>query len=453
MMNISQDQASLKIKPLNNEDVGLNANFIVSQRSQNRQGWVKDMAFPSLLEIQNNWPFWARREQLEPKTEWNTWLFMGGRGAGKTRAGAQWLTTKIAKGVRCALIGPTLGDVREVMIEGPSGLKCVADHDNRPTYEVSRKRLSWPKGGVAYAFSAEDCESLRGPQFHHAWADEFCAWKKPSDMLAQLRLGLRLGTKPQLCVTTTPKPITALKQLMSEAGVCVSRSSTKDNVSALSDGFLNSLNALYGGTRLAQQELEGLIVDSDDQALWQADELMRCYGARPPRLDQIVVAVDPPITSHGDACGIVVAGRLEDRGYVLCDASVSGLTPLAWANRVVELVEEYKAHKVVAEANQGGEMIRSLLAVANCKVVIDLVHARVGKRSRAEPVAALYEQGRITHAPENQGGRFSALDEELMALGSKDMNLGHSPDRADALVWALTSLLITHKAEPHLRYL
>ncbi|MGZ3305531.1 MAG: phage terminase large subunit family protein [Asticcacaulis sp.] len=299
---------------------------------------------------------------------------------------------------------------------------------------------------MAYAFSAEDPESLRGPQFHHAWADEFCAWKKPDETLAMLRMGLRLGERPQLCITTTPKPIAALRRLMNEPGVALTRSATVENI-ALPADFLDGLNALYGGTRLAAQELEGLVVDGDARALWRAEDIERCYGARPGSFDEVVVALDPPATAHGDACGIVVAGSAGMRGYVLEDATVSGLTPLGWAGRATAMVKAHGARRIVAESNQGGEMVRAMLNLSGCDVPVELVHASKAKRSRAEPVAALYEQGRVTHCP--AAGRFSALDEELMAIG-EDGNR-HSPDRADALVWALTALLIDGRAEPRLR--
>lgn len=407
---------------------------------------MDEITSPAIVRgILNDWRFWARPAQMPPEGDWGTWLFLGGRGAGKTRAGAEWVQALIDKGLRFALVGASLHDVREVMIEGPSGLRAVAQRGNRPHYEVSRRRLRWPNGAVAYAFSAEDPESLRGPQFHYAWADEFCAWRAPAETLAMLRMGLRLGSAPRLCVTTTPKPLMALKVLMGEAGVVLTRSSTRENAAGLSDSFVESLNALYGGTRLAAQELEGLVVDGDAQALWRAADLGRCYGARPVAFDQVLVAVDPPATSHGDACGIVVAAKAEDRAFVLEDATVSGLSPLGWAKRVAGLVADYRAQKVVAEANQGGEMIRSLLVMAGCEVPVELVHARVGKRARAEPVAALYEQGRVVHAP--AGGRFVALEEELMAIGTEGRK---SPDRADALVWAITALMITGRSEPRL---
>lgn len=426
--------------------LSLSANLLTSLTDEEISAWVWKPDSP--VKDAKRWGFWANDHQKAPTGDWHSWLFLGGRGAGKTRAGAEWLAALAGRGVRCALIGPSLHDVREVMIEGPSGLKSIARKGNRPSYEVSRRRLRWPDGGVAYAYSAEDPESLRGPQFHYAWADEFCAWRHPAETLAMLRMGLRLGEKPRLCLTTTPKPIRALRNLMTEPGVAITRAATKENAENLAPAFLQGLAGLYGGTRLAAQELEGLVVDDDNRALWRADDLGRCYGARPERFDAVVVAVDPPASSHGDACGIVVAGRLGERGYVLEDATVSGQSPLGWAQAVASVVAEHGVQRVIAEANQGGEMVRSLLAMSGCDVPIELVHARAGKRTRAEPVAALYEQGRVSHCPA-KGGRFAELDEELMALGSGE--LGKSPDRADALVWALGTLLVNGRAEPRLR--
>lgn len=374
-------------------------------------------------------------------------MLLGGRGAGKTFTGAWWIN-HLAQvgGRRFALVGPTLHDVREVMVEGPSGLKAVADRSRRPRWEAGRRRLVWPGGSVAYAFSAEDADSLRGPQFHHAWVDEFCAWRKPEAVLNNLRMGMRLGDDPRMMVTTTPRPIPALRRLLAEEGVALGRAGTQANAGHLSPGFLAHLRTLYGGTRLEAQELEGLIVESEG-ALFRAEDLARARGARPPRLERIVVAVDPPASAHGDACGIVAVGRRDGRAFVLADRSGGGMTPQAWATRVAAVAAEFKADRVVAEANQGGEMVRTLLAQAGCEMRIQLVHASRSKLLRAAPVAALYEQGRVIHCD-----AFPALEEELMALGSTEAG-GHSPDRADALVWAVTHLLPTPRAGPSIRML
>jgi len=401
----------------------------------------RDLAWLDVL-----WSLDANEEQAEPKSDWRTWLLLGGRGAGKTWVGAGWLLARAWRGQRLALVGPSLHDVREVMIEGPSGLRARSPRSLRMRYEASRRRVVWNNGAEAHVFSAEDVDSLRGPQFEAAWADEFCAWPRPAETLAMLRFGLRLGAAPRLVVTTTPRPILALRQLMAEAATVRSKISTRTNAHNLSPAFIEDLNAVYGGTRLAAQELEGLVVEGEG-ALWRAEDLLRCRGARPPVLDRVVVAIDPPAGSNGDACGIVVAGRLGDQAFVLADRSERGLSPLGWASRAVAAAREFDARAIVAEANQGGEMVRSTLATAGADRAVRLVHARLGKRARAEPVAALYEQGRVVHC-----GDFPALEEELMALGCDDG--GPSPDRADALVWALTDLMLGRPGRrPRLRVL
>ena len=308
-------------------DPCLNIKYLATMPPEALRLWLNRHDAATIGRMLTAWSIWGRDEQRPPDGDWHSWLFLGGRGAGKTRAGAEWVKSLLVPGLRVALVGPTLHDVREVMIDGPSGLRSVADPGNRPFYEVSRRRLRWPGGGTAYAFSAEEPERLRGPQFHFAWADEFCSWRAPGETLAQLRMGLRLGVKPRLCVTTTPKPVAALKTLMAEAGTVVTRSATRANLAGLADDFLSGLTALYGGTRLAAQELDGMVVEDEAAALWRAEDLARCYGARPPRLDALVTAVDPPATSHGDACGIVVAGRLW--GLIACHNKTPLLTPPA----------------------------------------------------------------------------------------------------------------------------
>lgn len=423
-----------------------NAALLASEPISKTNRWLGKLQPEQIESLAFDWDFWALDHQRPPPGPWLTWLLLGGRGAGKTRAGAEWVRALAARPVSVALIGPTFHDVREVMVEGPSGLKAIAPPGERPKWESVRRRLVWPSGAEAYAFSAEDPESLRGPQFHFAWADEFCAWSKAADTLAMLRFGLRMGAAPRLMITTTPKPTAALRGLVGEADTVRTDAPTRANALNLSPGFLKSLNTLYGGTRLAAQELEGLIVEDLDGALWRAQDLARCRGSRPVRFDKLVVAVDPPVTERGDACGIVVAGRFEGRGYVLADLTVRGLSPDAWALRVLDAAERFGADLIVAEANQGGDMVRSTLATRNAWCAVKLVKASVGKRARAEPVAALYEQGRIVHC-----GAFPALEEELMALGSDA--LAHSPDRADALVWGLTELMVGRTRAPKLRVL
>ncbi|MFC4443142.1 DNA-packaging protein [Caulobacter henricii] len=385
----------------------------------------------------------ARHQHPPEPDEWSTWLLLGGRGAGKTFAGARWMVWQALAYPHLALVGATLHDVREVMIDGPSGLRAMSGPAFPPRWETSRKRLIWPNGAVAHAFSAEDPDSLRGPQFHAAWADEFCAWSKPAETLAMLRFGLRLGEDPRLVITTTPRPIRALKTLIAEPGVAMTRAGTAANADNLAPAFLSTLRGLYGGTRLAAQELDGVIVE-DEGGLFRADDLARCRGAVPAQFDRVVVAVDPPATAGGDACGIVVVGRVDGRAFVLADRSAKGLSPHGWARRAVEAARDFSAQALVAEANQGGDMVRVVLAQADPPCAVKLVRATLAKRARAEPVAALYEQGRVVHC-----GAFTALEEELMALGTTDLT--HSPDRADALVWAVSELMLGVERVPRVR--
>ena len=379
------------------------------------------------------------KHQIEPQDEdWRTWLLLGGRGSGKTFAGAVWMDVLARTStVNLALVGPALHDVREVMVEGASGIKALAEPGDRPRWEAGRRRLVWRNQSAAYAFSAEDPDSLRGPQFHAAWADEFCAWRRPDLVLSNLRFGLRLGTEPLLAVTTTPRPIPALRRLMAEAGTVTERAATALNAQNLSPGFLAHLTDVYGGTRLAAQELEGLVVEGEG-ALFSIEELRRARGARPPELDRVVVAVDPPATARGDACGIVVVGRKDGRAFVLADRTVRGRSPSGWAAAVCQAARDFEAQEVIAEGNQGGDMVRAVLGASDCPARIEMVHASRSKAARAEPVALLYEQGRVIHCE-----AFSALEEEMLALGSEG---GPSPDRADALVWGITRLMLEPRA-------
>lgn len=412
-----------------------------------------------------DWTLAGHEGQKAPEEDWRTWLILGGRGGGKTRAGAEWVAHQAWRVGRIALVGQSLHDVREVMIEGPSGLRALPRFSigGRPRWEASRRRLMWPNGAVGMVFSAEDPESLRGPQFGAAWADEWCAWRTPEATLALLRMGLRLGARPQLVLTTTPKPTAALRRLLKEPGLARTDLPTAVNAGNLAPAFLEGLEGLYGGTRLAAQELEGKVVEGDG-ALFTL-EMMRAargetegpagrspgrphplaFGDHPPRdgegegwrpssFDRVVVAVDPPCSAEGDACGIVVVGRARGMAWVLADRTVRGRSPQGWAGVVARAADAFGAVRVVAEANQGGEMVEAVLKTAGVRCPVKRVQARSGKRARAEPVAALYEQGRVKHA-----AGLEALEEELMGLG---LDGGGSPDRADALVWAVTDLLV-----------
>ncbi|MCG8440892.1 MAG: terminase family protein [Caulobacterales bacterium] len=405
------------------------------------------------------WSFWSRRDQEAPDAPWRTWVLLGGRGAGKTRAGAEWVRAKAehgplaerGRGLRVALVGAALADVREVMIEGPSGLRAVAPPETRPSYEASRRRLIWPNGSVAYAFSAEDPDSLRGPQFDVAWCDEFCAWREPEQVFAMLAFGLRLGARPQAVVTTTPRPGRALGSLLEAADTVVTRAGTRANAAWLSSAFLQAMESAFAGTRLGRQELDGEVLEDVEGALWTRDLIERAYESAPPALKRIVIGVDPPasVGPKADACGIIVVGAVgegrERRAYVLADRTVQGVSPERWARRVADAAQAFEADRIVAEVNQGGSLVRSVLEVAEPGLPVREVRASRGKAARAEPVAALYERGRVRHA-----GRFPALEDEMCAFGAPGET--KSPDRVDALVWAVSELMFGGGA-PRLRHL
>lgn len=377
------------------------------------------------------WSFWARPEQWPPDGEWRSWLYLGGRGAGKTRAGAGW----IAEGVRgnsmrrIALIGATHHDARSVMIEGIAGLLGASDG---ATYEPSNFRVVWPNGAIATVLSAEEPDGVRGHQFDAVWGDEFCKWKDPRAMLEMTDMALRIGSRPRILLTSTPRNIAVLKELLARGDVVRTQGTTRSNEHNLAPGFVDSLEARYGGTRLGRQELDAEIVEDNDAAPWRRGWIEAHRVRDVPQLACIVVAVDPCASTHGDECGIVVAGLGENgEGYVLADRSIGGLTPLQWATQVNRACVDYGADRIVAEANQGGEMVRQTLRNAGCTAQVRLVHARLGKTLRAQPLATLYEQGRIHHA-----GFFPALEDQMCTYDGK----GESPDRMDALVYALAEL-------------
>ncbi len=366
---------------------------------------------------------------------------MGGRGAGKTRAGAEWVSAQALGGRagRIALVGPTFHDVREVMIEGDSGLRSSADE--KPAYEASRKRLVWRNGAQAFCFSAEDPESLRGPQFDAAWCDELCFWAYPDETLATLEHGLRLGQRPRMLATTTPRPIRALKRLLAAPDTVVTRSSTWANAPNVAPDFIAALNQRWQGTARHRQELMGELIEDVEGALWRRADLEALRERIEGPFDRVVVAVDPPASSgrNADTCGIIAAGSRGEgqarEAVVLADASMQGAPPHVWASRVAELALNVGAQLIVAESNQGGDMVREVLRAAAPDMQVRLVYASYGKRARAEPIATLYAQGRVKHA-----AALPALEDEMCAFGAEGFK--QSPDRVDALVWALTDLML-----------
>ncbi len=376
---------------------------------------------------------------------------LGGRGAGKTRAGAEWVRSlaRASDDARIALVGETLGQARAVMVEGVSGLLAVHPHGARPAYEPSKRQVTWGSGAVAQLFSAEDPESLRGPQFTAAWCDELAKWRRPQQAWDMLQFGLRLGAAPRQMVTTTPRPIPLIKALLADARTAVTRVATSANAMNLAPSFLEAVVGRYRGTRLGRQELEAELLEDRPDSLWPRALIESCRVSVAPELTRVVVAVDPP-ASHGaqaDACGIVVAGLSTGaRAYVLADLTREGVRPLDWARAAIAAFHRFEAGRIVVEVNQGGDMVEAVIAQVDARVPVKPVRAMRGKWLRAEPVAALYEQGRVSHV-----GAFPELEDEMSDFGADGLSGAHSPDRVDALVWALTELCLRTHPAPRVR--
>ncbi|MBV7255217.1 DNA-packaging protein [Pacificimonas sp. WHA3] len=402
-----------------------------------------------------SWPSWARRGQLWPDEVKTIWLMLAGRGFGKTRAGAEWVrnVAETVFGARIALVGATAADVRSVMIEGASGLMALGDPRFRPTFYPSRGELKWSQtGAVAKVYTAEAPDGLRGPEHHAAWGDEFAKWAQPEETLANLRMGLRLGDEPRLLLTTTPKPSRLLAALVEDPAVVITRGSTFEN-HALPDGFIAAMQRDYGGTQRGRQELEGELLSEQEGALWtraMLEALRVRQGSA--ELRRVVVGVDPPAGGAGPEaamCGIVVVGLASagrdgrDRAYVLADMSIGGQSPEGWARQVVLAAERWAADRVIAEVNNGGDMVTAVLRGVAPHLPVRPVRASRGKVARAEPVAALYEAGQVHHV-----GAMPELEDQMCGLlmGGDYAGPGGSPDRADALVWALTELMLGAKS-------
>jgi phage terminase large subunit-like protein len=404
-----------------------------------------------------DWPKIARAPQLPPPGEWLTWLVLAGRGFGKTRCGAEWVRCEVTEGraTRVALIAETQKDLEEVMVFGQSGLASVFPPHQKPKITKKPIRIEFHTGAVANGYNATEPDQLRGPQFDCAWGDELAKWRYARETWDQLQFGLRLGTHPRQIITTTPRPIPILREILAAANTVVSRGITTDNAANLALSFLKSITDKYAGTRLGRQELSAEILDDVPDALWTRAALDR-DRRKPdqiPPLKRVVVAIDPAAKKNdmpedGAATGIVVAGIGDDnRGYVLDDQTCRE-SPLGWARMAVACFDRYQANCIVGETNNGGEMVAATVRAVRPLVPFREVHASRGKWTRAEPVAALYEQGRISHI-----GTFAALEDEMVNFSPNGMVGDRSPDRVDALVWALTELfpLITRtikKPEP-----
>jgi phage terminase large subunit-like protein len=395
------------------------------------------------LSLKHDWSYRARDEQLPPPGDWRVWLLLAGRGFGKTRTGAELVRARVAAGLahRIALVAPTAADARDVMVEGESGLLAIASPADRPVYQPSKRRLTWPTGAIATLFSADEPERLRGPQHDFAWCDELAAWRYPQawDMLM---FGLRLGDDPRAVVTTTPRPTKLIRGLLADPTVAVTRGRTSENRANLAPAFLDQIVRRYQGTRLGRQELDAEILEDVAGALWQRGIIEAARVNAAPAMSRVVVAIDPAVSSNDEAdeTGIVVAGRdMAGHGYVLADAS-GRYAPPEWARAAIAAYGAHQADRVVAEINNGGEMVEATLRMIDPAVPFSAVRAARGKVARAEPVAALYEQGRVHHV-----GAFARLEDQMCGFSNDfDRNVaGYSPDRVDALVWAFTELLVT----------
>ncbi|HEY0130042.1 MAG TPA: terminase family protein [Allosphingosinicella sp.] len=448
------------------------------------------------------WHGRARPGQRAPEGDWRIWMIMGGRGYGKTLAGAQWVHQLAERpGLRIALVGPNEDEARSVMVEGASGLLACASDDERPQWEPSLGRLSWPNGTQAFVHSGANPEALRGPEHDYAWCDELAKWARAEASWDNLMFGLRRGALPRALVTTTPRPTPLMRKLAARGDVALTRGRTAD-AALLAPSVADYLTGLYGGTRLGRQELDGELIDDVEGSLWPRDLIERCRfyppraqhgegdqvkpgggvdgqvgggssenldglrhlplhhpsGGPPPHLAmgrqirRVVIGVDPPASAEGDACGIVVCALLDDGiAHVVDDASVSGRSPEGWARAVAGAARKWGADRVVAEGNQGGAMVASVLRAADVALPVRMVHASIGKCARAEPVAALFERGAAKFA-----GAFPALEDELAGLiaGGGYDGPGRSPDRADAMVWAMTELMLgQRRADPRIRRL
>jgi phage terminase large subunit-like protein len=428
------------------------AQLLASLPEAERAAKLAALSPEAKAQLLRHWPFWARPNQLPPGGQWLTWVILAGRGFGKTRCGSEWVramvcgSTPLGKGRahRVALVAETAADGRDVMVEGDSGILGVHPKSFRPSYEPSKRRLTWPNGATATIFNGTEPDQLRGPQFDLAWCDELAKWRYAQESWDMLQFGLRLGDDPRQLITTTPRPIVLLQHIMKDPRTVVTRGSTYENSANLAKTFLDNIKAKYEGTRLGRQELQAEVLDDVPGSLWTRegiDKTRKGPSDKLPDMQRVVVAIDPAGKSQETALsegtaetGIVVAGiGVDGRGYVLDDLSVS-LSPNGWARRALSAYDQYSADAIVVETNQGGDMVKNTIkSVRNVPVVE--VHASRGKVTRAEPIAALYEQGRISHV-----GSHADLEDQMVLFTPLGIAGDTTGDRVDALVWALSQL-------------
>lgn len=420
---------------------------LAEKRQEVRNEYLKSLPDEKLLQLKYNWKYWARHEQLPPLRDWTFWLVNAGRGFGKTRCGAEWIIEQVKQGfTKIGLIGSTASSVRDIMVEGDSGILTISRPDFKPLYEPSKRKLTWPNGAIAHTFSAEEPNRLRGPQFEKIWADELAVWKYP-EAWDMAKLSLRLGKKPQAVITTTPKPKRVLKELIADKDCVVTGGSTYDNMQNLSPNFYKTIVNKYEGTTLGQQEIYAVLLEELPDALWQRViiEKARISDKNLDELVRIVVGIDPAGTGKetSSETGILVCGvdaNLE--GYVIDDLSCRK-RPEGWASQAIKAYHKYKADRIIAEVNFGGDMVEGVIRNVDPNVSYKSIYASRGKRARAEPVSALYEQGRIHHV-----GVFKDLEDQMCNFTPETKK---SPDRIDALVWCFTELILDRKERRQVR--
>ena len=405
-----------------------------------RNDFIDSLSEDEIKGVLYNWEWWARPEQLEPVGDWTFWLVKAGRGFGKTRTGAEWIRKREEQGFnRIGLIAPTAADCRDIMIEGESGILAVSPPWNRPLYEPSKRRLTWPSGIIATTYSAEEPDRLRGPQHEILWCDEIGHWKYP-EAWDMAKLGLRLGSNPQAIITTTPKPVRIVRELIKDKDCVMTGGNTYENIVNLAASFYKTIVSKYEGTRLGRQEIHAELLEDTPGALWTRKIIEDLRVKKAPELVRIVVAIDPAVTSGEESSetGIIIGGLgVDGHGYVLQDLSCR-LRPNMWAKRAIDGYENWEADRIIGEVNNGGDLVEAIIRTIDEDIPYQKVWASRGKRTRAEPISALYEQGKIHHV-----GIFSDLEDQQCSFLPEGS--GVSPDRVDALVWLFTFLMFEAK--------
>ena len=453
MSQVEKDELGRGASILRPHGLRSGAGLIASEPPAAAEAFLSGLSDAGLAALPWLFEFWALPHQLPPEGDWKTWVILGGRGAGKTRAGAEWVRSMIegagpgdpGRARRVALVGETYDQALAVMVKGESGIMACSPPDRCPRWVAGERMLVWPNGAEARLYSAHDPEALRGPQFDAAWIDELAKWKRAEETWDMLQFGLRLGADPRQVVTTTPRNVQVLKDLLARESTVMTHAPTEANRAYLADSFLQDVRARYGNTKLGRQELDGELVEDMEGALWARAALERARVADVPEGARVTVAVDPPVTGHkgSDACGIVVVAVVQKgppkdwHAVVIEDCSVQGVSAHQWAERAVAAYERHGAARMVAEVNQGGDLVLDAVRAIDPLVNVQSVRASRGKVARAEPVAALYEQGRVAHMP-----GLSVLEDEMCRMTMTGYQGRGSPDRVDALVWALTDGMI-----------